>query len=350
MIDNMRGGGYSAAMNFDALENALRSGAPPVIIALHGEDPFLRREALALVRKHVTGPDASGETRLDGASASPGILARAVATPSLFAAASLVILEEADKYMKGADESPCPVPVRGTVLVMVFRTGVKEKERARLSGVLWVACPPLSPRDAPDWAVVRARHHGLVLDRAAADGLVQRAGTSREALERCFERLACLFPAGTRLSAETVAEAVADDRRRDAFELVRHIERREPAAGARSFRRLLDGGAEPAHVLGTLAWALRRIAEGKRLARDCGELEASRRVSPKSKFPEYFARTLKAFPPGEAERGVRTLLEADLRVKRGLGDEETMAEWAVASVLAGGGRPLADGIQTQRRG
>src|SRR5438876_11951988 len=82
------------------LDRAGKAKVQPVYV-LHGDEPFLKRQVRAALRKLVVGDDDSGfsESSHDGASATYGAVVSDVQTIGLLAPRRLVIVEDADAFV-----------------------------------------------------------------------------------------------------------------------------------------------------------------------------------------------------------------------------------------------------------
>lgn len=119
-------------------------------------------------------------------------------------------------------------------------------------GVLVQVWPIELPR-LPAWITARLGRHGLQIDATAASMLADRVEGNLLAAHQEIEKLALLLPPGA-VTAETVAEAVADSARYDVLQLGEAMMRGNAARALRILEGLRAEGVEPTLVL----WAVNK--------------------------------------------------------------------------------------------
>jgi DNA polymerase-3 subunit delta len=145
---------------------------------------------------------------------------------------------------------------------------------------VWLPIYPVSFRELPGWIAARMRAEGLQPDRSAAQLIAERVEGNLLAARQEIEKLRLLLGEGA-VTAEEVAEAVADSSRYDVFKLVDAA----LAGDAKRALRILGGlraeGMEPVIVF----WALGRelnllasLAEAVMRQEDLGALMRKHRI------------------------------------------------------------------------
>ena len=119
---------------------------------------------------------------------------------------------------------------------------------------------PISANQLPAWIRTRALASGCQLTEAAARLLAERSEGNLLACNQELRKLSLLFDDPT-LDVEHVLEAVSDSARFSAFDLVDCSLEGRSARAVRISRGLMEEGAEPLQVLGSLLWALRAMTQ-----------------------------------------------------------------------------------------
>ena len=180
---------------------------------------------------------------------------------------------------------------------------------------------PVGPRELPGWVAARMRAAGLQPDRAAASLIADRVEGNLLAAAQEIEKLRLLLGEGP-VSAEDVAEAVANSSRYDVYKLVDAA----LAGDARRAMKILGGlraeGVEPVIIFWALGRELRLLAglsDAVRQRVDLGSAMQKARVwrnrqglirSCISRAPEgIFHRLLRAV--GEGDAAAKGQLRAD---------------------------------------
>lgn len=292
-----------ARLKFDEFCARLQEGPPSPLCVLAGEETFFQREALAALKRRLFGlapgerPPAGAVCVLDGRSASPAEVLDEVATRGFFAEARLVLLEEADTFLRahkvGAEFVERVARLAGpSVLVLAVKAldGRGGFGRAALRRAMVVDCLALARRaptaELRKWVRERARHHGLSLERGAEDLLIERVGVSLAALDQELLKLSLYLAGAGGAAAGKAPTARASDIERLVrrsrpvliYELTDAVVRGDPAGALRLARELLQQGMAPEVLLGALGaqfrrlWHIKhRVASGGTLGEACRE-------------------------------------------------------------------------------
>jgi DNA polymerase-3 subunit delta len=167
-----------ASRTIDAL---LESEAPDAVYLLHGDNEFLKDEAVRAIADRFT----EASTRdfnldvLHAGDADPGRLSTALDALPMLAARRVVVVKDAPALKKDSRavlERYLARPAQDTLLVMVAPAGWKaEASLTTRATVIELAAP--SDREAAVWAVARATELGATLEADAAEALVRATET-----------------------------------------------------------------------------------------------------------------------------------------------------------------------------
>jgi DNA polymerase-3 subunit delta len=323
----------SAPVN--ALEYLARpAGHPPApVCAVFGNEPFLRREALAALRREVLG-DEEGDfalTRYDGRSAQPRDVLDELGTVSLFGPGRrLVVIEEADDFVsshRDVLEDYVEHPRDTGVLVLEVSTWPKNTRLAKAlsSRGLQIECAVPKHFALARWLIAWAKQrHAARLDADAADRLIELVGQELGLLDQELAKLTAATGQGGRIAVQQVDDLTGGWRARTIWDLLDTAADGQAGAALVQLDRLLASGDHPVAVLAPMAAGLRRFAAAARIVE---EAEAAGRrialpealkaagVNAYGPILEKSERHLKQINRRRAVRLYRWLLEADLDLK-----------------------------------
>ncbi|MGH8539080.1 MAG: DNA polymerase III subunit delta [Stenotrophobium sp.] len=252
------------------LASHLARGLAPLYVVA-GEEPLLIQETLDAIRARARKDGYSEREVLDADRYFDWQrLAEVCASLSLFAARRIVELnlsgtpdEPGRKVLQKLAAQPQP----DTLLIVICGAlDYRQKsaswflalEQAGASIYAW----PVKPPELPGWIAERARAAGLELDADAVRELAARTEGNLLAAAQDIAKLKLLFPQGL-VSAEQLAQAVADSARYEAFDLNDRILCGDAAGAVRSLGRMREEGVEVMEILGALLWSLRQWAQAQ---------------------------------------------------------------------------------------
>jgi DNA polymerase-3 subunit delta len=197
---------------------------------------------------------------------------------------------------------------------------------------------PVKTEEFLPWIEARLKAVGVQADADAVKLLAERTEGNLLAAAQDVEKLKLLFP-GERISAEALAQAVADSARFEAFDLNDRVLDGDAEGSVRSLQRLREEGFAPLEVLGALSWALRSLSKAAihyaRL-RDAGAACEAAGI-----FRAQQAKYIRAVPrvrPAEALNWMRRAALVDQMVKTG--QEAAAWEELLTLTLAASGAAL----------
>ena len=307
----------------DFLAKASKGAAPPVIVVF-GDEDFLRREAMIACRRWVVGDDASDFTLSEhrGDTASLAEVLDELRTPPFLGETRLVIVEDADKFVtehRGALERYVDAPSPCGVLLLIVSTFPSNTRLYKSVDAKGLAIDAAAPKawHVPAWCVRWAQErYGKSLDGAAAEWLVELAGTSLGQLDQALAKLAGYLGEETTIDAALVDQLVAGTRTETAFKLLDMVLEGQLAKAMELLDRQFISGESPVAVLAMLSSQLKRLG---RAAREV-ELGASTAEALKSVgIPPFAVDKARAqmnhFGKQRMRGMLRRLLEADLGIK-----------------------------------
>lgn len=311
----------------------------PTMVVLHGDEPFLARELLGLLRDRLCPDEADrgwAWREFDGAEPlDPRDVFDEAATIPMFATATrAAVVRQADAFVSAARErlealAGADRGRRGLVILEVktFPATTRLAKAAVKQGLVIETSIP-QRHDLAGW-VKRwaAARHGARLAPATAQRLVERLGGDLGQIDQALARLAAsVDPAATSgpIPPEAVDTFAGSAQERTAWGMVDAAASGDAAAAVRQLADLLESGENPVGIAAQIAAVLRRLATAARLLAlpaDAGRpagVEPALREAGVAAWPKALAQareSLMQLGPRRARRLPVWLLDLDLALK-----------------------------------
>ncbi len=302
----------------------------PGVCVIHGDEPFLAREAILTLRQIVLGDD-EGEfsfTSIPGDDAQLRTVIDELSTVALFGGGRrLVVVERADDFVKQnraeLEEYASRPKARG-VLVLEVRTWMSTTRLAKivLAKGLTLECKAPHDREIARWLVrwSSSRHHAA-LEADAAALLVELVGPEVGLLDQELAKLASAVQGGS-ITAKHVRELVGGWRTRTTWDMIDAALAGDAAAALVQLDRLLLAGEVPIAILAMWSASLRKFAAATRMierAESSGESLTPRAalaaVGVNSYVVDKSTAQLRQVGRRRAGQLFRILLDTDLALK-----------------------------------
>jgi len=323
------------------LSQHLAKGLAPLYVVA-GEEPLLQQEALDAIRAAARKAGFSEREVLDAdRSFNWQQLADACASLSLFATRRIVEVriasgtpsDEGVRVLKALAARPS-----ADTLVILVCGALDTRQR----GAAWhlaieeagasLYCWPVKPAEFAPWLAARVRSAGVQLDAEALKLLAERTEGNLLAAAQDIEKLKLLFP-GEMVTAERLAEAVADSARFEAFDLNHRALSGDGEGSLRSLQRLREEGVAALEILGALVWSLRQLAKATLSYARSRDVHAACQEAGIQKFrAEPFLKAVPRVRPAEVMDWLRLSARIDQEVKSG--QEAAAWEDLITLVLA----------------
>lgn len=303
--------------------------APPMLALFHGDDAFRRQSETDKVRTEIEKRGPIETVRFDGATAQPADVFDECRTFGLMQQHKIVIVDEADAFVKGDERRPliekyAGNPSDNATLILRASTWYPGKLDKLIAeyGIV-VKCDAMKPAEAVKWATQRVKsEHRASIEPEAAQMLVERLGTELGMLDSELGKLAAAS-AGETINAQLVREMVGLSREDKAWEIQAYLLRPDAHAALWKLHELLEVSRVDAVPIrwsyADLARKLHAAARALRAGANPGSLFSQLRLwgetgnavlsIAKRVDPEHLADLLKA------------TIDADVKAKSGVGDE-----------------------------
>lgn len=254
------------------LARELASGTLRPAYLLAGDDELLREDALAAIRGAVLEPGARDFNLdvIEGQATDAGAFLDALRTLPVMAARRLVVLREPAHRRAGAKallEALADVlgelASRDDVVLVVVTARLDGRARwvkAFKDPHTTVACEaPRREREILGFIREEARRQGVILDGGAAQLLAERIGPHLLLLRQEIAKASLLVEPGETLDRGRLAASASDVAEEPIWDLTDAIGEGRAGDALALLRRLLDQGAAPPMVLGSLASHIRKL-------------------------------------------------------------------------------------------
>ena len=311
-------------MTFAEFQQALRSDSVPPLLVLHGEEPYLARLGVELLKKHVLTPgsEAFDFVSLAGREATADTVVAHAATAPMLSARRLTVVYEFESMnplqrTKLLEYEAKPVESSCLALVSFDRLSGKNKfERTILSTAAVVECARPGPELLLEFVRRMAKERGKTLEQEALGALVDwtEGGLNRIANE--LDKLACFVEERSTITLGDVEQAVGA-RTSTLRDLAVAIAARNAGDALALLEELVDGGVEPAQLVSQLhgLWVSLWIARSG--GRGGGGYGAGRHRGLLSGVPDV-GELARARSSREYAAGVERLYRADIDIRRGM--------------------------------
>ena len=244
-----------------------RTKSLPSAVLVVGQEPLLRREALAWLRQAASQGQNAWSDELHGPDVTWEEVARLWSTRGLFSSRRVVLLQEAHawvrRYRAELEKALKNPPPHNTLVLVADQEASSTRVYKQIDRHgLVIRCEAPSGDQVLDWLQERVqRVHGCTLDPDAAQLLVERIGNLPALLDQELAKLAAYAGPGAKITAPMVKQLVGSWRTQAVWDLIdAALEGNAPAA-LEQLDRLLQAGEEPLRILAAFSYVLRRMAE-----------------------------------------------------------------------------------------
>ncbi len=309
------------------LDKAAKAKPQPVYV-LAGDEPFLKRQALAALDAVLLGdadPDFARTTH-PGPTADWSAVRADLDTLPFLSPRRVVVIDQADpfvtKYRAALEKYAAEPSKTGTLILDVKSWPANTKLAKLIPDAATVVCkmpdkPHLAVPLAAKWVAGRAKaEYGKTLAADAAGWLVELVGPELGVLDQEAAKLAAYVGDRSAITREDVDRLVGRSRAAETFKIFDAIGAGRPAEALAILGRLLDQGEEPLGLLGAFSWQLRRLAKAARLVRAGRSIPAAvEAVGFQAWARDRVEAQLRHLGRRRLDRVYDWLLEADLALK-----------------------------------
>jgi DNA polymerase-3 subunit delta len=249
---------------------------PPAVVGplyiLHGDEAFLKRQALLAIRERAVGPDADEQAVSvhAGDQATFAQVFDELETVPFFFPRRLVVVDNADpfvtRYRAELERKFNDLPASGTLVLDVKTWPANTRLAKMVAESATVVCKAPKASTLPSWCCEWATaRYGKQLPAQAAALLVELIGAEMGQLDQELVKLAAYVGKRSRIDAADVDRLVGNSRTETAWKIMDAVAASNVKEALAVLHRLFDQGEVSFMVLGALAFQLRKLAQAHRL-------------------------------------------------------------------------------------
>jgi len=318
-----------------------------------GKDIYLR-DAFRKQAIETSIDPATRDWALSRFSADEGGLGNALAqarTVPMLAQRQVVIVSEIEALEQTPDEKRdaetksladyLADPAPFTVLVLEAGQLDQRTKFAKtiMEGALVVAAelpedPQERSRVAAGLAMQMARELNSSIDNAAAEELAELCNCDLGAMRTEIDKLATYAGTGRAIQRADIEALVVSERKYSVWELAEVLAMRQRTRAFQFLTNVLDQGEAAPALIGTMAWMFRKLIEVQGLSAHMSSYEVAGRLQMRAATAGMAMQYAKKIPRRQLVQGLRTLYDADSRLKGGAKDDRAVMEFVVAQLTA----------------
>lgn len=300
------------------------SQEPGVAVALFGPERFLKHLALEALFRQVLGPDADDESvvRLRGDMVDLPTVVDTLLTISMWNPRQVVVVEDADEFVSNHREGLekyLERPAKKSVLVLDVKSWPSNTKLAKKVAQIGLPleCASMKPAELVGWLIAWCpSHHGKKLDRAAAQTLIELAGTELGMLDQELAKLASFVGEKGTIDSPAVEALVGGWKAETTWKMLDAVRDNQLGEALHLLDKLLVAGEHPLRLLGGINSNFRALARGTELARHGMQLgEALTAGGIKPFHVNQYAAFLRRIGRPRAEQLLTWLMQADMNLK-----------------------------------
>lgn len=250
---------------YQRMVKEIKAGKIASAYLLSGEEQVLAEYVITVLQEQLIpgGMESLNYQRLDGQKATDQELVAAIATPPMFGAKRLVVIDQPwflagkkEGQLAGLERMLDDLPEFTCVVFLAAQVDKRLKLVKRLKDNTH-EFPPLSAGEAAAWADDRLRRAG-VGGFGLGKRIVERAGSSLRVLRLEIDKLVA-YADGSPLQAEDIVALVRNDMETSVFDLVDAVGQRQLEQALHLADQLQTEGQAPLYILSMISRQLRLL-------------------------------------------------------------------------------------------
>jgi DNA polymerase-3 subunit delta len=313
-------------------------------VAVFGKERFLKLEVIKRVCGLALGPegDEMGVTRLAGGELELKTVVDSLLTVSMWSPRQVVLVEDADDFVseyRSELEDYLERPAKKGVLILDLKSfPVTTRLAKKVAAVgLSIDCGELKGPSLVSWIIKSCKiRHGKKIDRAAAQLIVDLAGTELGLIDQELAKLAAYVGSTPSIDAGAVEKLVGGWRLETTWKMLDAVRDGNVGVAIELLDKLLAAGEPAIKLMGGINFAYRPVARGTELSRQGQPLNAALAEAGVKPFNlQPMVSCLKRIGRPRAEQILRQLITVDVDLKRSSGLTDRMLLERLLLQLAG---------------
>jgi DNA polymerase III subunit delta len=337
----------------DAMVNRVVKSKTPATLLLLGSDAYLRDTLRERVIEAAIDP-AARAWAVSRFSVEEGEFAQALAqarTVPMLARRQVVILTDVEAVEDMPEEkretatqdlsSYFADPAPFTIVILEAKVLDQRTKLAKMlfEHALVVAAelpedPAERGRAAAMLASKMARDRNSTIEDAAAEELADLCNGDLAAMQSEIEKLATYAGVGQPIRREDVEALVVSEKKYSVWELAEVLASRQRARAFHFLASVLQQGEAAPGLIAAMAWMYRKLIEAQQLSPHASAYQAAGRLGMRLATAELAIRNARKIPRRQLVQGLRTLYDADNRLKSGVKNDREIMEFVLAQLTA----------------
>jgi DNA polymerase-3 subunit delta len=242
------------------------------LYVLHGEESFLKRQAIRVIRNAAVGPEADEQAVAvkAGDTATFADVFDELETLPFFFPRRLVVVDNADPFVTEhraeLERKVGSLPSTGTLVLDVKSWAANTRLAKLVDNTATIVCKAPPSASVPGWCSEWAQaHHGKQLPSPAARLLADLVGPELGLLDQELAKLAVFVGKRARIETEDVDRLVGQSRMESTFKIFDAIAAGDSRQALAILDQAFDQGEEPYRILGAFGSQLKKLAQANRL-------------------------------------------------------------------------------------
>lgn len=333
------------------LKNQLRRHEIAPVYLLYGPETFLRDLAAKTITERAFGKDDFRDLNETSFSLNnPESLQRAMAAAEqipMMSSRRVVRITDvrisATGFRDTITEAHEPVlsayfsrPSATAVVIFVADelNGVRKMSKLLKENSTAVEFTTLSDLDLSNWARDRFSDAGVEIDNAVLNRLIARVGPDVCRLTNEVNKLATAVLPNRTITSELVESLVPASRQMNSFAFTDLLIAGRASQAVTALRKILDDGAEPVMLLGSLSYTYRRLLMAKEMMeRGLDRREVANAVKLRYNDQESFLAAARRARLSSLTKAIQRLAETDLAIKTSIGGSTSGARMQIEMLV-----------------
>ncbi len=250
---------------YQGLVKEIKAGKIAPVYLLFGEEQVLAEYVVTVLQEQLipTGMESLNYQRVDGQKVTDQELVAVIATPPMFGAKRLVVIDQPwflagkkEGQLLGIERMLDDLPEFACVVLLAAQMDKRLKLVKRLKDSTH-EFPPLSAGEAANWVDDRLRRAGIG-SFGLGKKIVERAGNSLRILRLEVDKLVA-YASGSPLQSEDIVALVRNDMETSVFDLVDAVGQRRLEQALHLADQLQAEGQAPLYILSMISRQLRLL-------------------------------------------------------------------------------------------
>ena len=227
-------------------------------------------------------------------------------------------------------------PNESTVMIFVAHDFDRRKlfSKKLLDSCVVVEFPVLKDWEVKQWVQKHVRQLKLTIADEALAVLLELVGTDTQTLHSELDKLAAASINTGHISRETVEELTGRSRELSNFDLGDFIVARNRKRALETLHRLLEGGAYPVMLIGSIAVSYHKLALAKAILNRGSRDDVFRSIPMPGWKRDKFIDSLQKLDSERIARGIQLIAAADLAIKTSQATPRLQLEMLVCELAA----------------